>query len=58
MVYLTSAEISDAAGGEKILDAVKKRWSWLKHWIAGSNRANTLKEYRHSYQESNKDNAQ
>jgi transposase len=36
MVNLTPADISDAAGAEKVLDAVKKRWPWLKHWFADS----------------------
>jgi transposase len=36
MVNLTPADISDAAGAEKVLDAVKKCWPWLKHWFADS----------------------
>lgn len=31
---LTSADISDSAGAQMILDAVRKRWPWLKHLFA------------------------
>lgn len=34
MVNLTSADISDSAGAQMILDAVCKRWPWLKHLFA------------------------
>ena len=34
MVNLTTADISDSAGAQKILDAVRKRWPWLKHLFA------------------------
>ena len=34
MVNLTSADIQDAAGAERILGAVRKRWPWLKHLFA------------------------
>lgn len=34
MVNLTSADISDSAGAQMILDAVRKRWPWLKHLFA------------------------
>lgn len=34
MVNLTTAEISDSAGAQAILDAVRKRWPWLKHLFA------------------------
>jgi transposase len=30
MVNLTTADISDSAGGQMILDAIRKRWPWLK----------------------------
>jgi transposase len=36
MVNLTPADISDAAGAEQVLAAVKQRWPWLKHWFADS----------------------
>lgn len=36
MVNMTSADISDAAGAHKVLDAVKTRWPWVKHLFAGS----------------------
>ena len=34
MVNLTTADISDNAGAPAILDAVRKRWPWLKHLFA------------------------
>lgn len=34
MVNLTTADISDSAGAQQILDAVRKRWPWLKHLFA------------------------
>ena len=34
MVNLTSADISDSAGAQMILDALRKRWPWLKHLFA------------------------
>lgn len=34
MVNLMSADISDSAGAQVILDAVRKRWPWLKHLFA------------------------
>jgi len=34
MVNLTTAEISDSAGAQMILDAIRKRWPWLKHLFA------------------------
>jgi transposase len=33
-VNLTSADISDSAGAQMILDAIRKRWPWLKHLFA------------------------
>src|SRR6202044_1785456 len=36
MVNLTSADISDSAGAQMILDGVRKRWPWLKHLFADS----------------------
>jgi transposase len=36
MINLTPADISDSAGAEKVLEAVKQRWPWLKHWFADS----------------------
>ena len=34
MVNLTTADISDSAGAQYILDAIRKRWPWLKHFFA------------------------
>jgi putative transposase len=34
MVKLTTADISDSAGAQAILDAIRKRWPWLKHLFA------------------------
>jgi len=34
MVNLTTADISDSAGAQTILNAVRKRWPWLKHLFA------------------------
>ena len=34
MVNLTTADISDSAGAQTILDAIRKRWPWLKHLFA------------------------
>ena len=34
LVNLTPADISDSAGAQIILDAVRKRWPWLKHLSA------------------------
>ncbi len=34
MVNLTTADISDSAGGQMILDATRKRWPWVKHLFA------------------------
>lgn len=34
MVNLTPADISDSAGARAILDAIRKRWPWLKHLFA------------------------
>ncbi len=34
MVNLTTADISDSAGAQVILDAICKRWPWLKHLFA------------------------
>jgi putative transposase len=34
MVLLTPADISDSAGAQMILDAIRKRWPWLKHLFA------------------------
>ena len=35
-VNLTTAAISDSAGGRVILDAIRKRWPWVKHLFADS----------------------
>jgi transposase len=34
MVNLTTADISDSAGGQMILEALRKRWPWVKHLFA------------------------
>lgn len=31
MVHFTPADLSDSAGAQLILDALRKRWPWLKH---------------------------
>jgi hypothetical protein len=36
MVNLTAASISDSAGAQKVLDALKQRWPWLKRLFADS----------------------
>ncbi|MCV0385292.1 MAG: transposase, partial [Nitrobacter sp.] len=30
----TTADISDSAGAQAILDAIRKRWPWVKHLFA------------------------
>lgn len=34
MVNLTPADISDSAGAQAVLDAIRKRWPWVKHLFA------------------------
>ena len=34
LVNLTTADISDSAGGQAILDSIRKRWPWVKHLLA------------------------
>lgn len=34
MVKLTTADLSDSTGAQMILDAIRKRWPWLKHLFA------------------------
>lgn len=34
MINLTTADISDNAGAQTILDRIRKRWSWVKHLFA------------------------
>src|SRR5271169_139813 len=34
MVNLTTADISDSAGAQSILEAIHKRWPWVKHLFA------------------------
>ena len=36
MLNLTTADISDSAGAQMILAAIRKRWPWLKHLFAGA----------------------
>ena len=34
MVNLTTADIANSAGAQAILDAIRKRWPWIKHLFA------------------------
>lgn len=34
LVNLTTADISDSAGGQMVLAAIRKRWPWVKHLFA------------------------
>lgn len=34
LVNLTTAGISDSAGAQAILEAIRRRWSWIKHLFA------------------------
>lgn len=34
MVNLKLADISDSAGAMTVLDAIRKRWPWVKHLFA------------------------
>jgi transposase len=34
MVNLTKADIADSAGAQALLDAIRKRWPWVKHLFA------------------------
>ncbi len=34
MLNMTTADISDSAGGQMILEAIRKRWPWVKHLFA------------------------
>jgi transposase len=34
MVNLTPADVSDSVGAQTILNAIRKRWPWLKHLFA------------------------
>ena len=34
MVNLTTADIADSTGAQAILDAIRKRWPWIKHLFA------------------------
>lgn len=34
MVNLTPVDISDSAGAQAIVDAIRKRWPWVKHLFA------------------------
>ena len=34
MLDLTTADVSDSAGAQLILDSIRKRWPWLKHLFA------------------------
>jgi transposase len=36
MINLTAASISDSAGAQKVLDALKQRWPWLERLFADS----------------------
>jgi len=34
MVHLTTADIADSTGAQAVVDALRKRWPWLKHLFA------------------------
>jgi putative transposase len=34
MINLTTADVSDSAGAQLLLDGIRKRWPWLKHLFA------------------------
>ncbi len=34
MVRLTPADIADSTGALQVLDALKQRWPWVRHWFA------------------------
>ncbi len=34
MINMTTADIADSVGARQILDALRKRWSWVKHLFA------------------------
>ena len=34
MVNLTAADISDSAGAQAVLEALRKRWPWIEHLFA------------------------
>ncbi len=34
MLNLTTADISDSAGAQAVLDAIRKRWPWVRHLFA------------------------
>ncbi len=36
MMNLTTADVSDAVGAQKILDAMHQRWPWMQHLFANS----------------------
>jgi transposase len=38
MINPTSADISDSAGAQMILDAIRKRWPWVNHLLAAGAR--------------------
>jgi transposase len=41
MVNLTPADVSDSAGAQTILGAIRKRWPWLKHLFADADEDRT-----------------
>ena len=41
MLNLTTADVSDSAGAQLILDGVRKQWPWLKHLFADGAYART-----------------
>ena len=34
MVNLTTADIADSTGAQAILEAIRRRWAWIKHLFA------------------------
>lgn len=41
MLNLTTADISDSAGAQQIVAAIRKRWPWLKHLFSDGTYART-----------------
>jgi len=41
MLNLTTADISDSAGAQQIMTAIRKRWPWLKHLFGDGAYAHT-----------------
>jgi hypothetical protein len=48
MLNLTTADISDRAGAQAIVAAVRKRWPWLEHLFADGAYDRTRQHFEHS----------